>query len=54
MVGYGVGGAFLSLSYFDLPYNIMVAIILAKFFAEKELAGAQAPVPDQKLMAKWI
>ena len=26
LVGYAVGGAFLSLSYFDLPYNIMVAI----------------------------
>lgn len=28
--GYLVGGAFLSLSYFDLPYNIMVMVVLAK------------------------
>jgi probable O-glycosylation ligase (exosortase A-associated) len=26
LVGYAVGGAFLSLSYFDLPYNLMVAV----------------------------
>lgn len=27
LVGYAVGGAFLSLSYFDLPYNIMVVLV---------------------------
>lgn len=26
LLGYAVGGAFLSLSYFDLPYNIMVVV----------------------------
>jgi probable O-glycosylation ligase (exosortase A-associated) len=26
LVGYAVGGAFLSLAYFDLPYNIVVAV----------------------------
>ena len=29
LVGYAVGGAFLSLAYFDLPYNIMVLVVLA-------------------------
>lgn len=29
LVGYAVGGAFLSLSYFDLPYNIMMCVVLA-------------------------
>ena len=29
LVGYLVGGAFLSLSYFDLPYNIMMLAVLA-------------------------
>lgn len=33
MVGYAVGGAFLSLAYFDLPYNIMIVVLLAKYFA---------------------
>jgi probable O-glycosylation ligase (exosortase A-associated) len=30
MLGYAVGGAFLSLAYFDLPYNIMMMVVLAK------------------------
>jgi putative inorganic carbon (hco3(-)) transporter len=29
-VGYFVGGAFLDLAYFDLPYNIMVMLVLCK------------------------
>lgn len=29
MVGYAVGGAFLSLAYFDLPYNIVVIVVVA-------------------------
>lgn len=29
MVGYAVGGAFLSLAYFDLPYNILIMLIVA-------------------------
>ncbi|MEL4178447.1 putative O-glycosylation ligase, exosortase A system-associated [Roseateles sp. PN1] len=29
LVGYFVGGAFLSLSYYDLPYNIMILVVLA-------------------------
>ncbi|RQO58694.1 putative O-glycosylation ligase, exosortase A system-associated [Paucibacter sp. KBW04] len=29
LVGYLVGGAFLSLSYYDLPYNIMILVVLA-------------------------
>ena len=30
LVGFAVGGAFLSLSYFDLPYNLMVLVVLAR------------------------
>lgn len=30
LVGFAVGGAFLSLSYFDLPYNMMVMVVLAR------------------------
>lgn len=29
LVGYAVGGAFLSLAYFDLPYNILVMLVVA-------------------------
>ncbi|MCL2656745.1 MAG: putative O-glycosylation ligase, exosortase A system-associated [Betaproteobacteria bacterium] len=30
LVGYLVGGAFLSLAYFDLPYNLLVLVVVAK------------------------
>lgn len=36
MVGFAVGGAFLSLAYFDLPYNIMVVVIACKFWLLEE------------------
>ncbi|MFZ2388042.1 MAG: putative O-glycosylation ligase, exosortase A system-associated [Polaromonas sp.] len=36
LVGYLVGGAFLSLTYFDLPYNIMVMVVLTRVWVEKK------------------
>jgi probable O-glycosylation ligase (exosortase A-associated) len=36
LVGYAVGGAFLSLSYFDLPYNIMVVLLACKYWLREE------------------
>lgn len=36
LVGYAVGGAFLSLSYFDLPYTIMVMVVLTRVWVEKK------------------
>jgi len=36
LAGYAVGGAFLSLSYFDLPYNIMVMVVLTRVWVEKK------------------
>jgi putative inorganic carbon (hco3(-)) transporter len=30
LVGYAVGGAFLSLAYFDLPYNILIMVVVAR------------------------
>ena len=35
LVGYAVGGAFLSLAYFDLPYNVMVLVVLTRVWVEK-------------------
>lgn len=37
LVGYATGGAFLSLGYFDLPYNIMVLVVLAKKWVTSEM-----------------
>jgi putative inorganic carbon (HCO3(-)) transporter len=36
LAGYFVGGAFLSLTYFDLPYNIMAMIVLTRVWVEKQ------------------
>jgi probable O-glycosylation ligase (exosortase A-associated) len=36
LAGYAVGGAFLSLSYFDLPYDIMVMVVLTRIWVEKK------------------
>ncbi len=36
MVGYAVGGAFLSLTYLDLPYNIMVVLLACKYWLREE------------------
>lgn len=41
MIGYGVCGAFLSLSYFDLPYNVMLMAVLANRFVKRA-----SEVPD--------
>lgn len=35
LAGYAVGGAFLSLAYFDLPYNIMAMVVLTRIWVEK-------------------
>lgn len=37
LAGYAVGGAFLSLAYFDLAYNIMVMVVLTRVWVMKEL-----------------
>jgi len=50
MVGYASGGAFLSLAYFDLPYNMMIMTVLAAQLLAREAAppgraGLGQPVP---------
>ena len=54
MIGYAVGGAFLSLAYFDLPYNVLVILVACeRWLHDKDLAarsagafGASAPNTD--------
>lgn len=36
LAGYAVGGAFLSLAYFDLPYNILILVVLARRWVANE------------------
>ena len=63
MVGYAVGGAFLSLSYFDLPYNVLVVLVAGKYWLAEErwktetvgALGAGRPMgtlPDPPKLAK--
>ena len=51
LVGYAVGGAFLSLAYFDLPYNMLILVVLAtrwcnnkEWVNEQQLASSKTPV----------
>ncbi len=45
LVGYAVGGAFLSLAYFDLPYNVMVIVVATKaWMLEHKRAPKTSPV----------
>lgn len=58
LVGYGAGGAFLGLAYFDLTYHLMIILILAAKFSgvlDKASQGA-AREPDRPLIhpaARW-
>lgn len=36
LIGFATGGAFLSLPYFDLTYNIMIMVVLARAWVERE------------------
>jgi probable O-glycosylation ligase (exosortase A-associated) len=45
LVGYAVGGAFLSLAYFDLPYNVMVLVVLARKWVETRAWEREPQLP---------
>jgi probable O-glycosylation ligase (exosortase A-associated) len=44
LVGYAVGGAFLNLAYYDVPYNLMVALLLTRILVEKQLRTEEEAV----------
>jgi putative inorganic carbon (hco3(-)) transporter len=45
IAGYAIGGAFLSLAYFDLPYNLLLLVVITRrWVAEK--AWQEEPVPE--------
>ena len=51
LIGYAVGGAFLSLAYFDLPYDIMVALVVARRWVEER--GWETE-PQQPFGWRWV
>ena len=50
LIGFSAGGAFLSLAYFDLPYNIVAIAVCALYVAKKQIRAL--PVQDASLPAK--
>jgi probable O-glycosylation ligase (exosortase A-associated) len=46
LLGFAVGGAFLSLAYFDVPYYLMTAMIATRLVVERQLK-ANAAIPKQ-------
>jgi probable O-glycosylation ligase (exosortase A-associated) len=42
LVGYAVGGAFLSLAYFDLPYDLMAALVCTQYVLRRARAASEA------------
>lgn len=42
LLGFGVGGAFLSLLYYDVPYYLMAAVVSTGYIVEKTLAAEAA------------
>ena len=45
MVGFASSGAFLSLAYYDFPYNQTAAIVAAYAIVRKQLASVRKPLP---------
>jgi len=42
LVGYAVGGAFLNLAYYDVPYNLIVALVVTRILVERQIQSAEA------------
>jgi probable O-glycosylation ligase (exosortase A-associated) len=56
LVGYAVGGAFLSLAYFDLPYNIMMMVVLARVWVRERgwEREATAGSGNKGFLVRWL
>lgn len=51
LAGYAVGGAFLSLSYYDLPYNILILVVLGSRWMDKQEWVREAELAAQQEVA---
>ena len=46
LIGFAVGGAFLSLLYFDVPYYLMAAVVALRALTEQRLAQRKTEAPS--------
>jgi probable O-glycosylation ligase (exosortase A-associated) len=53
LVGYATGGAFLSLAYFDLPYDILVLVVLARRWVEVHQNEEAPDSGRKKIYGQW-
>jgi probable O-glycosylation ligase (exosortase A-associated) len=58
LVGYAAGGAFLGMAYFDLPYHLMIILVLTAKFSgllDKVPVGAEKDVHEHPIhpSARW-
>lgn len=51
LVGYAVGGAFLNLAYYDIPYNLLVVLVATRFLVAKALVPTAVSNQDRSLQA---
>lgn len=54
LVGFAVGGAFLSLAYFDLPYNIMIMMVVTERWLAQRNAAPQGSSSSSAAMAHAV
>jgi len=57
LIGYAVGGAFLSLSYWDLPYNMMVMVVVGRRWLVRKEWLKEKPEPLivwPAFMQQWV
>lgn len=47
LVGYAVGGAFLNLAFWDMPYYLYAAIMVTRHVVERTLADASTAAPEK-------
>lgn len=54
LAGYAVGGAFLSLSYYDLPYNILILVVVSCRWLDNKAWLTETPATSSKLGAWFV
>ena len=52
LAGYAVGGAFLSLAYFDLPYNVLVMVVVTRRWLLARVSQRGQPVQRDEVGAR--